>query len=133
VQSLQYGYDADSNITAITDNLTGNRSSRTIGTGTPESYTYDPASSRLTAISGGATRSLGYAASGQVTADSRGAGQVYGYNLDAARMMDAATLNGATLLANVYDGDQHRVQKDVPGTSGYTAQYLYDREARRAE
>lgn len=159
VQNLHYGYDANGNITSITDNLdssrnqalgydalnrlssasgaygsyaygydaAGNRSSRTIA-GTPETYGYDSASSRLLSISGGATRSLSYAATGQVTGDSRGVGQVYGYTLDGAGMMAAATLNGTPLLGNVYDGEQHRVEKDVPGASGYAAQYLYDRD-----
>jgi RHS repeat-associated protein len=135
-RSQTLGYDALNHLTSATGaygsyvygyDAAGNRTTGSTSTGVPQTYSYDPASNHLLSITtGAASRAFAYASSGQVEGDSRATGQVYGFHIDAAGMADVTTLNGATLLTNLYDGQQHRVEKDVPGASGTRTRFVYD-------
>lgn len=80
----------------------GNRVTSAVGAAT-DTYTYPPASNRLSGITlaAGGTRAYTYDAAGNVITDSRGAG--YAYTYDAAGRMASMSING--VLQGTYNYD----------------------------
>ena len=111
--SLAYGYDAS-----------GNRLSRTVGN-VKENYTYSTTANRLqSTVKLGITRSFGYAASGNLTSDSRGTGTnvLFGYG---NRNRYNTLTNGSVIATYKYNALGERLVKSV---NGATTHYHYDQK-----
>ncbi|WP_186072330.1 RHS repeat domain-containing protein [Burkholderia gladioli] len=114
----QYG------VQSYTYDAVGNRLTRTINA-TTETYAYASTSNKLTAVTTavGSTRNFTYAASGQVTQDSRDPSAMYVFNVNANGRNAGASLNGSTVGSYLYNDSGQRVQK---AGEGGTTQFLYD-------
>jgi RHS repeat-associated protein len=105
----------------------GNRTEQTVTlppAGT-ETYTTALTSNRLDSIAGTVTRSLTYAASGQVETDQRSPVDSWTYTIDQEGRMSAATLNGVPQATFAYNADGHRIVK-TNALTGAETNYIYD-------
>ena len=109
---IDYVYDA-----------VGNRTSRTIDLGTPETLTYASTSNRLLTVADGTTRTLTYTADGSVATDSRGDDFDFTYN-HASRLVQVDE-DSTTVADYLYNDLGQRVEKDLGG--GDVTHYHYDR------
>lgn len=116
--SLTYAWDAGSN-----------RSSRSWtegGVTVTDTDSVSGSSNRLLSVArGGQTRTLGHDAAGNVTADTRFDGTVFGYAYDDDGRLASVTRNGLAEAAYGYDAFQRRVLKS---SGGLTRHFLYDPE-----
>ena len=155
--NLGYSYDLDNNVTAVTDNVFGNQSfgydqlnrlvqaSGWYGSGhssydpignvsflAGESMGYAAGTNRLASVSIGSTtvRSLGYTATGNITADQRNNKTLtLGYNQAnrLASVMVQPTGNQQTSYTYIYDAAGQRLAKLVNGSGGTLTVYQHDR------
>jgi RHS repeat-associated protein len=114
--SLTYAWDAASN-----------RSSRSWtqgGVTVTDTDGVAGSSNRLLSVSrGGQSRTLGHDAAGNVTADTRFDGTVFGYAYDGDGRLASVTRNGLAEASYGYDAFQRRVLKS---SGGLTRHFLYD-------
>jgi len=113
--SMGYSYD-----------LTGNRLSRTINSGSTitENYNYANGSNLLTSVTGNGGRTLVWNAAGQVSTDTKGS-DTYFYNQDAEGRTQTVIRNGSTIASYGYDAFSRRVTKTL---TGQLIHYIYDRD-----
>jgi RHS repeat-associated protein len=92
----------------------GNRTQKTVTVPSASTDTYTNASSsnRLNSISGGAARSLTYAASGQTATDQRSPVDTWTYTIDKNGRMADAVLNSVTQASFAYDADELRIIRE---------------------
>jgi YD repeat-containing protein len=116
--SLAYTYDG-----------VGNRITSQVGTAT-DTYTYPPASNRLTGINlaTGGTRAYTYDGAGNVLTDSRGAG--YAYTYDPAGRMASMSINGVLQGSYRYDFAGRQAIRVIAAT-GVTIHSVFDAQGRR--
>lgn len=114
---IDYAYDAG-----------GNRTSRTVDAGTPDSYTNASTSNRLTSVSDGVvTRNLTYSANGNLATDSRDSGLAFNYSHD-NRLIEVTdqALTPNTIVSFTYNDLGQRVIRDVAG--GSVTHFHFDRD-----
>lgn len=101
----------------------GNRLTRVLGAVT-DTYAYSPTANQISTITTGTNvRSFSYAATGQVTSDTRNPANTYAFTINDDGRNANAALNGSTVGTYLYDGFEQRAQK-VAG--GATIQFTYD-------
>ncbi|MCF6293619.1 MAG: hypothetical protein L3J04_09520, partial [Robiginitomaculum sp.] len=106
--------------------LTGNRLSRTINTGSTitENYNYAAGSNKLITVTGNGGRTIGWNAAGQANSDIKAA-ENYLYSHDAEGRTRTVTRNGSLIATYGYDATNRRVVKSL---TGQTIHYIYDRD-----
>jgi RHS repeat-associated protein len=100
-----------------------------VGTAT-DTYTYPPASNRLSGINlaAGGIRAYTYDGAGNVQTDSRGAG--YSYTYDAAGRMASMSINGVLQGTYKYDFAGRQAVRTIAAT-GVTIHSVFDSQGRR--
>lgn len=137
-----FGYDALSRLTsasgpygdiAYTYDPVGNRETRDVTVGavtTSEAYSYALDSNRLLSVDvGGTPRTLTHGASGNVTADDRGADPDLGFDYDLDDRLVQVNRGGLPLKQYVHNGAGERVVKQAPG--GFDPEYFHYDQAGR--
>ncbi|MBI4885296.1 MAG: RHS domain-containing protein [Actinobacteria bacterium] len=134
VGRLDYASGPYGDITYTYD-LVGNRTERTINTGTVtlETYAYDAGTNRLASVTVGANvRSLGYTAAGSTDSDTR-SGTALSFAYNHAGRLASVTAETGTLASREYkyDAFQHRVHETREdrigqGIQGEAFSYVYD-------
>jgi len=108
--------DAEWDYDGVGNRLTDKRYVSGVLTST-ETYTYDPASNRLTSIADdtpATIRSLTYTADGSIDTDARPSGQLFDYDYNEASRLSSVTAAGLVAASYKYDTSAHRVWRDTP-------------------
>ena len=137
-----FGYDALSRLTgangpygsiAYSYDAVGNRETRDVTVGavtTSEAYTYALDSNRLLTVDlGGTLRSLTHGASGNITADDRGADPDLVFDYDLSDRLVQVNRGGLPLKQYLHNAIGERVVKQAPG--GFDPEYFHYDQAGR--